>query len=593
MDSGNFRGENIFTHVYNKDEVIIPPENARKKTIINIVLTLIVAALGYYFMLPALNFKDIKLYFYIGLVVMAYPVFSFFTSKALMRPEYLPYVKKKTLIPGAIICVLVLCVVVGTLISSVIFRAKDYSEILTVTQAEFVEEFKELDFQSVPMLDEESAIKLGGRQLGELSEYVSQYEDAQYYTQINYNSRPVRVTTLKYANIIKWFTNRDQGIPAYMIVDMTTQKVEVVKLKDMGMGNIKYSPDEHFGRYLMRHLRFNYPTYLFDDPTFEIDDSGRPFWICPRIDKTIGLFGGDDVIGFVIVDATSGKCAYFDIEDAKSNPDLQWIDRIYSSKLICEQFDYYGKYSGGFFNSFLGQKDVKVTTEGSNYIALNDDVYMYSGVTSVTADDSIIGFVLTNQRTKETLYFPQPGATEASAQLSAQGIVQQYGYTATFPLLMNIGNQPTFFMALKDTDGLVKMYSLVNVEQSQKVVAAATLEECLQKYYELMGIEGNAAEELKNQFPDASTDVEGEAKPENLTIQGKITDIRSAVLDGNTYYYIKLDSNNVYFSISASKSSIAVILNEGDTVEFTVEPKYKDKINTDGTIIEALSLVKK
>ena len=112
MDSGNFRGENIFTHVYNKDEVIIPPENARKKTIINIVLTLIVAALGYYFMLPALNFKDIKLYFYIGLVVMAYPVFSFFTSKALMRPEYLPYVKKKTLIPGAIICVLVLCVVV-------------------------------------------------------------------------------------------------------------------------------------------------------------------------------------------------------------------------------------------------------------------------------------------------------------------------------------------------------------------------------------------------------------------------------------------------------------------------------------------------
>ena len=508
-----------------------------------------------------------------------------------MRPEYLPYVKKKTLIPGTIVCVLVLVVVVGTLVSSVIFRAKDYSQILTVTEAKFTDEFKELDFQSVPMLDEESAIKLGGRQLGKLSEYVSQYEDAQYYTQINYNSRPVRVTTLKYANIIKWFTNRDQGIPAYMIVDMTTQKVEVVKLKDKGMENIKYSPNEHFSRYLMRHLRFQYPTYLFDDPTFEIDDTGRPYWVCPRIDKTIGLFGGDDVIGFALVDATTGESSYYDIEKAKSDPELQWVDRIYSSKLICEQFDYYGKYSGGFFNSFLGQKDVKITTEGSNYIALNDDVYMYTGVTSVTADDSIIGFALTNQRTKETMYFPQAGATEASAQLSAQGKVQQYGYTATFPLLMNIGNQPTFFMALKDTDGLVKMYSLVNVEQSQKVVVGTKLEDCLQAYYDEMGIEGDAAAELDQQFPNA--DSGEDKKPEKVTAQGKITDIRSAVLDGNTYYYIKLDSYGAYFSISASKSSIAVILNEGDTVEFTVEPENKDNISKEGVIVDVLTLVKK
>ncbi len=591
MDSGNFSKANVFTHIYNKNEVVIPPEKAGKKVLINAILTLIVGAVGYYIMLPAFNFKDIKLYFWIGLIAIAYPIFSFFTSKALMRPEYLPYVKKNTLIPGTIICVLVLIVVVGALVSSIFFRAKDFSRIITVQEAEFVEEFKELDFKSVPMLDEESAKNLGGKQLGELSEYVSQYEDSEDYTQINYKGKPVRVTTLKYANIIKWFTNREQGIPAYMVVDMTTQKVDVVKLKDLGMENIKYSPSEHFSRLLSRHLRFQYPTYLFGDATFEIDDKGTPYWICPRIDKTVGLFGGDDVIGVVLVDATTGESEYYDIETAKTDPGLQWVDRIYSSELICEQFNYYGQYSSGFFNSILGQKDVKIATEGSNYIALNDDVYMYTGVTSVTSDDSIIGFILTNQRTKETKFFKQSGANEASAQQSAEGKVSDYGYTATFPLLLNIGNEPTFFMALKDSKGYVKMYSLVNVEQSQKAVAAVKLEDCLQMYYNEMGIDGDAKKELE-QLGLLDTEKEEETKVENITAQGVITDIRSAVADGNTYYHIRLDSYGVWFKIAYKDSDDVLYLNNGDTVEFTIEQKYEETLQTADATIEAISLSK-
>ena len=583
MDSGNFNMPGGFTHIYNKDEVVIPPEKAGKKVVINVILSLLVAAVGYYVMLPAFNFKDIKLYFWLGIIAISYPVFSFFTSKALMRPEYMPYVKRNTLIPGAIVCVLVAFVVGGSLVSSVVFRAKDFSEIITVEEGNFTEEFEELDFNSVPMLDEQSAKNLGGKQLGELSEYVSQYVDAQDYTQINYNGKPVRVTTLKYANIIKWFTNRSQGIPAYMIVDMSTQKVDVVKLKDIGMENIRYSPAEHFGRLLARHLRFEYPTYLFDEQaTFEIDDTGRPYWVCPRMDKTVGLFGGDDVIGVVLVDATTGESVYYDIETAKKDKNLQWIDRIYSAKLISQQYDYYGQYKNGFFNSVLGQKDVKITTQGSNYIALNDDVYMYTGVTSVTADDSIIGFILSNQRTKETKFFKQSGATEYAAQQSAEGKVQQYGYKATFPLLMNIGNEPTFFMALKDNDGYVKMYSLVNVEQSQKAVAAEKLGDCLQAYYNEMGIEGDAIEELDKHVTDIDIDGTG-TQSEKITAEGVITDIRSAVLDGNTYYYIKLDKYDAYFSISAKKSNLAVILNKGDTVKLTVK-------TTEGTIVEASSV---
>lgn len=583
MDAGNFNMPGGFAHIYNKDEVVIPPEKAGKKTVINIILSVIVAAVGYYVMLPAFNLKDIKLYFWLGLVAMSYPVFSFITSKALMRPEYMPYVKKNTLIPGTIVCILVAFVVVGSLVSSVFFRAKDYSEIITVEESNFTEEFEELDFNSVPMLDEESAKNLGGKQLGELSEYVSQYEDAENYTQINYKGKPVRVTSLRYANIIKWFTNRSQGVPAYMVVDMSTQKVDVVKLSEIGMENIKYSPYEHFGRLLMRHLRFEYPTYLFDEQaTFEIDDTGRPYWVCPRMDFTVGLFGGEDVIGVVLVDATTGESQYFDIETAKNDAKLQWIDRIYSAKLISQQYDYYGQYKNGFFNSILGQKDVKITTQGSNYIALNDDVYMYTGVTSVTADDSIIGFILSNQRTKETKFFKQSGATEYSAQQSAEGKVQQYGYKATFPLLMNIGNEPTFFTALKDNDGYVKMYSLVNVEQSQKAVAAEKLVDCLQAYYNEMGIEGDAKEELDKHVGDI--DIDGTGTPsEKITAEGVITDIRSAVLDGNTYYYIKLDKYDAYFSISAKKSNLAVILNKGDAVKLTVK-------TTEGTIVEATSI---
>ena len=583
MDSGNFNMPGGFTHIYNKDEVVIPPEKAGKKVVINVILSLLVVAVGYYVMLPAFNLKDIKLYFWLGLVAISYPVFSFFTSKALMRPEYMPYVKRNTLIPGAIVCVLVAFVVGGSLVSSVIFRAKDFSQIITVEEGEFTEKFSELDFDSVPMLDEQSAKKLGGRQLGELSEYVSQYVDAQDYTQINYNGKPVRVTSLKYANIIKWFTNRSQGIPAYMIVDMSTQAVDVVKLKDIGMENIKYSPAEHFGRLLARHLRFNYPTYLFEEEaTFEIDDTGRPYWVCPRMDKTVGLFGGDDVIGVVLVDATTGECTYYDIETAKTDKNLQWIDRIYSATLISQQYDYFGQYSGGFFNSILGQKDVKITTSGSNYIALNDDVYMYTGVTSITSDESIIGFILSNQRTKETTFFKQSGATEYSAQLSAEGKVQQYGYDATFPLLLNIQGEPTFFMALKDTEGLVKMYSLVNVEQFQKVVVGTKLDECLQAYYDEMGIERDAAADLDEHVTDIDIDGTGTA-PEKVVAEGVITDIRSAVLDGNTYYYIKLDKYDTYFSISAKKSSLAVILSKGDTVKLTVK-------TTEGTIVEASSI---
>ncbi|MEG2080895.1 MAG: CvpA family protein, partial [Oscillospiraceae bacterium] len=198
----------------------------------------------------------------------------------------------------------------------------------------------------------------------------------------------------------------------------------------------------------MRYLRFKYPTYMFETPSFEINEEGTPFWIVPIMDKTIGLFGGIDIIGAVAVDAITGETnvistnlegkTKLNTTQFVTDKNWQWIDRIYSANILNAQYNYYGQLSGGFINSIIGQEGVKVTSQGYNYLALNDDVYMYTGVTSISSDQSIIGFVLLNQRTKETRFYQISGALEGTAQTSAQGAVQQYKYEATFPLLLNI-----------------------------------------------------------------------------------------------------------------------------------------------------------
>ena len=373
---------------------------------------------------------------------------------------------------------------------------------------------------------------------------VSQFEILPSYTQINYQGRPVRVTSLAYGDLVKWFTNRSDGLPAYVVIDMVTQEAEVVRL-DEGM---KYTTAEHFGRYLMRHLRFHYPTYMFADPVFEIDEEGRPYWVCPRMVKTIGLFGGTDIQGAVLVDAVTGESTYY--EDVPS-----WVDHVYDAELIMEQYDYYGMYHNGFLNSMFGQRDVTLTTEGYNYIAIGDDVYMYTGVTSVTSDQSNIGFILSNQRTKDTHFYTVSGATEASAQASAESQVQQMRYEATFPLLLNIADQPTYFMALKGADGLVKMYAMVNVQQYNIVETGGTVAECEANYRRTLADNG------------LISDSESEAVPSDQEeASGAIAEIRTAVLDGNSYYFLRLEGEGTFYAVNAAENPLAVILNVGDQV---------------------------
>lgn len=520
--------------------------NAFTRTLINLGVTLLFGLGYFYFELPALNFHAEEFYVFVFLLCAVYCVCAVLTSgfQGEGVKGYFGFVKKQCTIPFLVLVALIAAIIIGGLTSWVVIRAGSYSKLLSIKDGDFASEVEEISYNQIPMLDEDSAARLGSRKLGELADMVSQFEILPSYTQINYQGRPVRVTSLAYGDLVKWFTNRSAGLPAYLIIDMVTQEAEVVRL-DEGM---KYTTAEHFGRYLPRHLRFHYPTYMFADPVFEINEEGEPYWVCPRMVKTIGLFGGTDIQGAVLVNAVTGESQYY--EEVPN-----WVDHVYDANLIMEQYDYYGMYHNGFINSIFGQRDVTHTTEGYNYIAIGDDVYMYTGVTSVTSDQSNIGFILSNQRTKETHFYSVAGATEASAQASAMSQVQQMRYVATFPLLLNIADQPTYFMSLKGEDGLVKMYAMVNVQQYNIVETGSTVAECETNYRRALADSG------------LISDGDAEAVPSDQEeISGAIAEIRTAVLDGNSYYFLRLEGQDTFYAVNAAENPLAVILNAGDQV---------------------------
>ena len=526
----------------------------------NVAVTLAVGFAYFYLELPALNLQSPDFYTFVLLLCAAYCVCAVFTSgfRGQGAGEYFKFVRKQCRIPLILALALLALALVGTLVGSVIFRAKSYSQLLPIEPGDFAVEVDEISYDQIPMLDKDSAERLGDRKLGELSDMVSQFEVVDDYTQINYKGRPVRVATLMYADLVKWFTNRGEGLPAYILIDMVTQNVELVRLQE----GIKYTNAEHFGRNLYRHLRFSFPTYMFSTPVMEVNEEGVPYWICPRLVKTIGLFGGVDVKGAVLVNALNGECQYYE----EVPP---WVDNLYSASLIMQQYDYYGMYHNGFFNSIFGQRDVTVTTEGYNYLALGDDVWAYTGITSTGGDQSNIGFLLTNQRTKESKYYSCAGATEYSAMASANGELQNLRYQATFPLLLNVGGQPTYFMAMKDAAELVKKYAMVNVQQYQIVATGDTVAQCEQNYLAMLG---------QNGLVDGDASLSG-----TETAAGAIAEIRSAVLDGNTVYFIRLIGSDAFYAISAADQPLAVILNTGDQVTVTYRPG-------EGSILEGMEV---
>ncbi|KPU44343.1 hypothetical protein OXPF_25130 [Oxobacter pfennigii] len=524
----------------------------RKIALIPIIITAIAGVILYYLALPALSFKSAGFWWYVIILLSLF-------EALLIIAGISGFDNNKTIVTagGFALGLSLLIFVIMSFASSRLFNSSDYANLMR-------DNIREVDFSTyqatlgnVPLLDRDSAIQISNRELGSLIDVVSQFELGQN-VQITLKGKSVRVSPLYYGSFFKWNNNKNAGTPGYIKVDMMTQEAELVRLEE----GIKYSPSEFFGRDLKRYLRIRYPSAVFNCYNFEIDESGNPFWIVAVEKHTIGLFGGVDIDYVLLVNAVTGEISKYSIKEI---PD--WVDNVYSSDLIISQYDDYGSLQNGYWNSVLGQKGVKVTTDGYNYIPQSNDSWIYTGVTSAGRDESNIGFILSNKRTKETIYYPISGAEEYSAMSSAEGMVQHLGYKATFPLLLKIEGQPTYMMALKDDGGLVKMYGMVNVQKYQIVATGDTIQSTQQKYREL----------LKNNSMDVS-----ETETERIT--GIIEAIKTAAIDGTTYYYIKLRSYDDYFMLNIKDNQLAVLKEVGDTIALDV-----DKVNT-GKIKNALMI---
>jgi len=546
-----------------------------------------VILVAYWWFHPSLSIQNPDLWFFVGVLVLL-PSFLLLRMRSQMylkgdekheaSTKKASLFQKLTFIPIAVVAI----GLIGALASATFFpgNAKRYAAVLNTESYEFSEDIKEVNYNEIPIIDRNSAALLGKRVMGDIPEYVSQFEISELYSQINYRGHPVRVSPLNYADLIKWFNNRTEGLPAFVLIDMTTQDATIVRLDR----KMKYSQSEPLGRNIERHVQLSFPFYLFDEFSFQIDEDGNPWWICPVQRRTIGLFGGTTIVRVVLCDAATGECFDYAVEDCP-----RWVNRVFPADLIITQYNWSGKYKLGWINSWLGQTGVVQTTPGGNgvpgynYIVKDNDVWVYSGVTSVVSDNSIVGFILVNQRTAESHYYAIAGATEESAMRSAQGQVQHLAYVATFPLLLNINDQPTYFMALKDAAGLVKLYAMLDIQRYQNVAVGATLQECQQNYLELLRTNGVIT------TPEVPILETHEAS-------GTIEFIMSAVINGNSHFYLYLENDkNIY--VCALPEMIEVLRAQvGDGValtysdvngvrvvsKLTIKPAPKMPVTSDG-----------
>ncbi len=512
--------------------------------IIALIIALVVGAAYYYVALPPINLKSLEFYTWIAMIVGVYLFFVYSNAvfvKAIgddiLSSKYL----KQLIKIGSVFAVAFALYIINNVVFSPIFMASTYHNRIEVVDSDFSTDVQEVNFDNLPLIDKLSTEKLGDRVLGQLPELISQFVVSNEYTQINYNNQIVRVTPLEYEGLIRYVNNRNEGVPGYIVVNSTTGQSELVRLEE----GMRYMPSAYLQEDLLRHARFSHPTEIFGDVSFEVDEEGNPYWVIQTITyKGINMI--KDVSGIVVVDPITGKTTKYSVNEVPS-----WVDNVWDADLIMEQLNSWGMYVNGFINSVFGQKGVSRTTEGYNYLTLEDDVYIYTGITSVLADESNIGFTLVNLRTKEAKYYAVPGAEEFSAMESARGQVQEKNYTSTFPLLVNLDGKPTYVMSLKDAAGLIKMYAFVDVADYQKVsVTDASY-----------GIKTAAEEYL-------GVSIDDEISTENsISDTAIVNQLRYLNIDGTSYAYFKDENDNIY-RISLKVSDDVAFLQDTHVISF-------------------------
>ena len=511
-----------------------------------LVLGTVLTAVAYYLMLPPINIFSTGFWTFLIMVILFYSLpmgvigglISTGKGKAKLKINKVFIIM--TAVPVAVL-------VLGGIASSTFFNALKYAAVIEVKQSDFSEDMPEADVvTNISLMDTASASILGNRELGALSDVVSQYNVSMDYNQINYKGTPKKVANLEYVDFFRWINNSANGVPGYVMVDPVGNDADYIKFEKPMI----YVDSAYFGEDLMRKLRFSYPTKILSSVNFEIDEAGNPYYIVSCMKPKVGLFGAMDVNEVIIFNPCDGTSDIYPVDASPA-----WIDNVYDGDLACQKYDWYGTLAGGFWNSVIGNRDCKMTTEGYGYVVRGDDVWYYTGVTSVTSDESNIGFILTNARTGEYKYYPIIGAEEYSAMGAAQGEVQEKGYVASFPSLINVEGEATYIMVLKDENGLVKLYALVNVENYSIVATGDSQTSAKQAYLEELAKRGVINEE---ELP----------APETKTAEITVTAVRLATVGGETVVYLTAEDGIVYRGALASDESL-ILVTEGMTL--TVE----------------------
>lgn len=512
-----------------------------------IILWIVTMVVSYWVFLPALNPMSSGFWMFVleGLVLAFLGTFLLGFADAVdknrlgrgnNRKEVTPmsaaYDKVISGLGGAIILIIVLLFGLG-LVNSRVFRAKSYANIITVKEADFTKNFPETDISTLALLDRASAKKIGDTYLGTIDK-VSQFGISDDYRQVTIGRQPYRVSPLEYKNFWKWLSNREEGINYYVKVNQTTGKAELVRLAEP----MKYSDSEFAFRDTMRYLRFKYPMTIFGDPSFEVDDEGNPYYVATIYHPKFMLTSNDPV-GAILLNAATGETKEYDLKNIP-----EWVDRVYSADNVITRVDDYYTYQDGFWNTVFSQTGVKKTTDSYNYISIDSDIYLYTGITSATADSSNLGFILVNMRTREVTNYKLASATESAAKESAEGEVQEKKYKATAPTLAKLNDKAYYIVSLKDDAGLVKSYAVVDAEDYQQVTV------------------NNDIETLISQFTDSDTSVlsgtavsaAGQTEQEIEVIKGVVDQLASQMISGSTVYYIS--SSGKIYKVKATDETI-------------------------------------
>lgn len=433
--------------------------------------------------------------------------------------------------------------IILVVVCSPIIQYKSHRNLIgNVEEVDFADQLEYIDLKQLPTIDKELASKLADKKLGEIPSLGSQVYIGELHLQ-SINGELYYVAPLEHSSFIKWLTNR-KGTSGYIKVSATNQNdVQLVTELNGNPLKIKYLDSSYILSDLQRAAYLRDMKAGHTDYTFELDDEGKPYWVITRYDTAIGI-AEKKAIGALVMDAQTGESEVYDIENLPS-----WIDRIQPASYIRNYIDKWGELVHGIFN--FNDKDKLTSTEGMNLIYNNNECFYYTGITSVGSDESLVGFTLTNTRTGKTTIYKTAGATETAAMRSAEGKVQQYRYSATFPYLINIQGEPTYFTTLKDSNGLVKQYAMVDVKNYNTVAVGDTVQSTLNNYMDIL----------------TNTNISLEGSNTEESIEGQIERIGLVVKDGTSIYDIKLKGEENYiFSVSTETARDVALIREGDIV---------------------------